>query len=45
VVRRIFDEIGFPVTRLIRTAFGSIKLGELPSGKWRALNEVEMTNL
>ena len=45
VVRRIFDEIGFPVTRLIRTAFGSIKLGELPSGKWRALNEVEITNL
>jgi 23S rRNA pseudouridine2605 synthase len=45
VVRRIFGEIGFPVTRLIRTAFGSIKLGELPSGKWRALNEVEITNL
>jgi len=45
VIRRIFDEIGFPVTRLIRTAIGSIKLGELPIGKWRALNEVEVINL
>jgi len=45
VVRRIFDEIGFPVSRLIRTGLGSIKLGELPAGKWRVLNAVEITNI
>ena len=44
IVRRMFDALGFPVERLIRTAIGSIKLGELPSGKWRSLNNTELIN-
>jgi len=44
IVRRMFDALGFPVERLIRTAIGSIKLGELPSGKWRSLNSAELIN-
>lgn len=42
IVRRMFDAVGYPVERLIRTAIGSIKLGELPPGKWRSLNSVEL---
>ena len=42
IVRRMFDALGYPVERLIRTAIGSIKLGELPPGKWRSLNNVEL---
>jgi 23S rRNA pseudouridine2605 synthase len=41
----MFEAVGHPVVRLIRTAIGSIKLGELPAGKWRTLNDVEVTNL
>ena len=44
IVRRMFDALAFPVERLIRTAIGSIKLGELPSGKWRSLNNAELIN-
>ena len=44
IVRRMFDALGFPVERLIRTAIGSIRLGELPSGKWRSLNSAELIN-
>ena len=43
IVRRMFDALGYPVERLIRTAIGSIKLGELPPGKWRSLNSVELS--
>ena len=45
IVRRIFEQLGNPVERLVRTAIGSIKLGELPSGRWRMLNEQEVVNL
>ena len=45
IVRRMFDALGYPVERLMRTAIGSIKLGELPAGKWRNLNQVETRSL
>lgn len=45
IVRRMFEALGYSVTRLMRTAIGSIKLGELPAGKWRNLNEVETRSL
>ncbi|MCS6890359.1 MAG: pseudouridine synthase [Rhodovarius sp.] len=31
-IRRVFEHLGFPVTRLIRTAFGPFQLGRLPRG-------------
>lgn len=45
IVRRMFEAVGNPVTRLVRTSIGSIKLGELPVGKWRSLQEPEITKL
>ena len=45
IVRRIFEALGYPVERLMRTAIGSIKLGELPAGKWRNLSDVETRSL
>ena len=38
-IRRIFDWLGWPVNRLIRTAYGSFELGSLKPG------EVKRTNL
>lgn len=42
-VRRMFDAVGHPVTRLIRTRIGNIPLNKLKTGEWRFLsrNEVE----
>jgi 23S rRNA pseudouridine2605 synthase len=31
--------------RLIRTNFGPISLGDTPPGRWRDLNDGELTNL
>ncbi|MCL1900650.1 MAG: pseudouridine synthase, partial [Promicromonosporaceae bacterium] len=42
VVRRMFDEIGRPVERLVRTRFGSIALGELKPGRTRVLGRDEL---
>ena len=44
-VRRMFESQGLEVSRLIRTQIGKIKLGELPSGKWRTLTEPEIKSL
>lgn len=44
-VRRLFETQGLHVSRLVRTQIGKIKLGELPSGKWRALTEAEIKSL
>jgi len=44
-VRRLFESQGFTVNRLVRTQIGKIKLGELPSGKWRTLTEAEIKSL
>jgi 23S rRNA pseudouridine2605 synthase len=34
--------VGHPVIKLTRVRVGPIRLGELPSGKWRELTEVEV---
>jgi len=34
-IRRIFEILGKPVTRLLRTRFGPFKLGNLKPGEWR----------
>lgn len=40
-VRRLCDALGLEVERLVRTRFGPVRLGDLPSGGARALNSTE----
>jgi 23S rRNA pseudouridine2605 synthase len=44
-VRRLFEAQALTVIHLKRTQIGPIKLGELPSGRWRALTGVEIKSL
>lgn len=41
-IRRMCDLAGMQVTRLVRVSEGALKLGDLPSGKWRYLNAQEV---
>lgn len=41
IVRRWAEELGLKVDRLARLAYGPIRLGELPVGKWRPLTAAE----
>ena len=43
-VRRMFKALGLRVLRLQRVAVGSVKLGELPLGKWRPLSRSEVAS-
>jgi 23S rRNA pseudouridine2605 synthase len=45
VVRRLLAEVGHPVTRLVRTAIGPIKLGEMKPGRVRRLTNAEVSAL
>jgi 23S rRNA pseudouridine2605 synthase len=45
VVRRLMDEVGFPVQRLVRTAVGEVKLGNQRPGRFRPLNHAEVGSL
>ena len=45
IVRRMLEEVGHPVSRLIRTAIGPLKLGDLRSGRWRRLTTTEVAAL
>jgi 23S rRNA pseudouridine2605 synthase len=40
-VRRLCDALGLEVERLVRTTFGPVRLGSLPSGASRPLNKRE----
>lgn len=44
-LRRICSALGLVVSRLQRIQIGRIKIGELPSGKWRTLTETEIKSL
>lgn len=44
-VRRLLDAVGHRVVRLIRVRFGSLELGALPPGAWRALTRDEIDHL
>ena len=44
-VRRFCEAIGLQVERLVRTRFGPVSLGALPSGQSRALNAAERAEL
>ena len=44
VIRRAMAELGFNVTRLLRTRIGKIELGPLREGEWRYLKKHEKTS-
>ena len=44
-IRRMCEKLGLEVMRLKRTEIAGVKLGMLPQGKWRYLNEKEMKHL
>jgi 23S rRNA pseudouridine2605 synthase len=41
-IRRLFDALGHPVTRLRRVQFGGLTLGTLAPGKWRVVSTREL---
>jgi 23S rRNA pseudouridine2605 synthase len=45
VVRRLLDEVGHPVLRLVRTAIGSVRLGDQRPGRFRPLTQQEVGSL
>jgi 23S rRNA pseudouridine2605 synthase len=45
VVRRLLDEVGYPVERLVRTAIGDVRLGDQRPGKIRPLTQNEVGSL
>ncbi len=44
-IRRMCESLGLRVVKLIRVAEGELRLGELPSGKWRRLTDEEVAKL
>jgi len=44
-IRRLFDAIGRPVTKLLRVAYGPIELGRLQPGEWREISRAEVARL
>ena len=44
-IRKMCEAVGLHVIRLKRTMIAGVKLGMLPIGKWRELNEKEMKHL
>lgn len=44
-IRKMCEAVGIEVARLKRIAEGSLKLGMLPQGKWRELNDNEVRKL
>jgi 23S rRNA pseudouridine2605 synthase len=45
IVRRLLDEVGHPVRRLVRTAVGPVRLGDLRPGTMRDLSGAELSTL
>jgi 23S rRNA pseudouridine2605 synthase len=45
IVRRMLEEVGHPVSRLVRTSIGPVKLGDLKAGRTRRLNRGEIAAL
>lgn len=45
VVRRLLDEVGHPVLKLVRTAIGDLQLGQQRPGRFRALTHAEVGSL
>lgn len=45
IVRRMFEEVGLPLERLVRTQIGPIRLGDLRPGRTRVLGRTELGTL
>jgi 23S rRNA pseudouridine2605 synthase len=45
IVRRIFEHLGYEVTKLDRTTYAGLTKKELPRGKWRFLEPKEVIKL
>jgi 23S rRNA pseudouridine2605 synthase len=45
IVRRLMEELGHPVTRLVRVQIGPIALGDLRAGRTRVLSAPEVASL
>jgi 23S rRNA pseudouridine2605 synthase len=44
-IRRMFYEVGYDVTKLVRIRVGRLRLGDLPRGHWRPLTTSELKAL
>jgi 23S rRNA pseudouridine2605 synthase len=44
-VRRMCEQVGHPVKRLVRIGFGPLELGDLPEGAFRRLDAAETERL
>jgi len=44
-IRRMFEQVGYEVKRLVRIRIGSLRLGDLPRSHWRALTKREIDSL
>ncbi len=45
IVRRIFEHLGYTVTKLDRVMYAGLTKKNIPRGKWRTLNEKEIIRL
>lgn len=45
IVRKIFESMGYSVTKLDRVLFSGLTKRNLPRGRWRELTELELNNL
>ena len=45
IVRRIFEHLGYEVTKLDRVMFAGLDKYRLPRGEWRFLTDLEVSNL
>jgi len=44
-IRRMFEAVGYRVERLLRIRIRNLRIGDLPSGHWRALTGGELRSL
>jgi 23S rRNA pseudouridine2605 synthase len=45
IIRRLFAQLELPVEHLVRIGVGTIDLGELRPGRWRAISDPELKKL
>jgi len=44
-IRRMCDQLGYRVSRLVRLGIGGLQLGQMTPGSWRHLSKAELTEL